>query len=361
MKYIPQIEPWITEDEARQVSDVVRTTYITEHGKTQEFVERIKAITGAQYAIATSNGTLALVAALMAEKIGPGDEVIVPDLTFIASANAVRLVGATPVFCDVDADSACMTPANCDAVVTPATRAIMPVHLYGQTSDMEELSAYAQERGFVVFEDAAEALGVRLRGRHVGTFGEYGIFSFFANKVVTCGEGGVVLTNSEERYRQLFRIKNHGRDRKGTFVHDEIGYNFCFTDLQAAMGVAQLDRFDEIMRRKRANYDYYLKHLAGTAGVRVMELPADVESNYWFVNILVPDPEALAAYLHDKGIGTRRFFYPMTRQPCYDGSATGKFDTARSLYESGLSLPSSVTLTDEDRARVCAEIRSYYA
>ena len=361
MKFIPQIEPWIGDDEVRHVTDVVRSTYVTENAKTEEFLDKITQLTGAPYAIATSNGTLAIVASLIAEGVGPGDEIVVPDLTFIASANAVRLVGATPVFCDVDGSNGCMTRATCEAVLTPRTRGIMPVHLYGHACDMQELCALAQDRNLIIFEDAAEALGVRFRGKHVGTFGEYGMFSFFANKVVTCGEGGVILTDSEARYKKLFRVKNHGRDRKGIFVHDDIGYNFCFTDLQAALGVAQLERFDEIMRRKAANYEYYRCHLRDIPGVRLMEVSPDTESNYWFVNILVPDPVALGTHLQEAGIGTRRMFYPMTRQPCYGGSATGAFPVAREVYESGLSLPSSPLLTDADRERICAEVRAFYA
>src|SRR5688500_5671335 len=161
LKFIPQIEPWIGDDEIRHVTDVVRSTYVTENAKTEEFLDKIKQLTGAPYAIATSNGTLAIVAALIAEGIGPGDEIVVPDLTFIASANAVRLVGATPVFCDVDASNGCMTRETCEAVLTPRTRGIMPVHLYGHACDMQELCALAQDRNLIIFEDAAEALGVR--------------------------------------------------------------------------------------------------------------------------------------------------------------------------------------------------------
>ncbi|MGH8273556.1 MAG: DegT/DnrJ/EryC1/StrS family aminotransferase [Gammaproteobacteria bacterium] len=360
MKYIPQIEPSIGDEEVRHITEVVRSTFITENRKTEEFLGHIKEITGAPYALAMSNGTLALVASLLAEEIGRGDEVVVPDLTFIASANAVRLVGAEPVFCDVDRTTGCIRRQDCEAVLTPKTRAIMPVHLYGQAANMDDLSALASERNLPLLEDAAEALGVHWRGRHVGTFGAYGVFSFFANKVMTCGEGGVVLTDSEERYRRLFRIKNHGRDRKGIFVHHHFGYNFSFTDLQAAIGVAQAEKFEKLMRRKRANYEYYLKHLADIEELTLVKVPDNVKSNYWFVNVLVPDPDELAEYLEVRGIGTRRLFYPMSRQPCYGGGAQGKFENADWLYEHGLSLPSGATLAEEDLLRICTGIKEFF-
>ena len=353
MDFIPQIEPWIDDTELEELTGVIKSTFITENEKTEEFLERVRKLTGSPQAIATSNGTLAIVSALMAAGIGPGEEVIIPDLTFIASSNAVIMVGATPVFCDVRRDTGCMDLASARACITPRTKALMPVHLYGQTVEMDDLMAMAEEHGLMVIEDAAESFGITYKDRHTGTFGRFGTFSFFANKTITCGEGGVVLCQTEEDYRNLYRIKNHGRDRKGIFIHENIGFNFCFSDLQAAVGVAQMRKFERIMEGKQRNFDFYMEHLHCTSGIEVIRPPEYVRSNHWFVNILVEDPHALSAFLQDNGVGTRRLFYPMHRQPCYSHLDTQPRENANWLYEHGLSLPSGPRLSDEERQRVC--------
>ncbi|MEW6037069.1 MAG: DegT/DnrJ/EryC1/StrS family aminotransferase [Pseudomonadota bacterium] len=360
MRTIPQIEPWIDGTELEELTEVVKSTFITENRKTEQFVERVQRITGSPHAIATSNGTLAIVAALLASGIGPGDEVIVPDLTFIASSNAVRLVGAMPVFCDVDKATGCLDITAAEDAVTARTKAIMPVHLYGQMVEMDPLLAMAQARGLVVIEDAAEAFGITYRGRHAGTFGRFGTFSFFANKTITCGEGGVVLCATYEDLAQLYRIKNHGRDRKGIFVHESVGYNFCFTDLQAAVGVAQLRKFDQIMAGKQRVFARYHANLDDLDVVTLVAPPPHVRSNYWFTNILVPDPAALGAYLQEQGIGNRRYFYPLHLQPCYADLGAAPCRNSLWLYEHGLSLPSGSRLSDDDIDHVCEHVRRFF-
>ena len=245
------------------------------------------------------------------------------------------------------------------AVFSSKTRAVMPVHLYNNMVQMADLNRWADENGLSVIEDSAEAFSMFQNEQHAGTFGRFGIFSFFANKTITCAEGGVVLTDSAERYQQLYRIKNHGRDRRGTFVHEHFGYNFCFTDLQAAIGLAQLEKLERIQTAKQRNYDVYLKAFADLEPVSVVEPDSNVSSNYWFNNILVRDPESLQAQLHEQGIGTRRYFYPMDRQPCFanmDQPLTS-FPNSQKLYEHGLSIPSGSTLTDDELAYVCEKIR----
>ena len=358
--FIPQIEPWIDSKELEQLCEVIQSTYITENKKTDEFLDGIRKITGSKYAIAVSNGTLALVASLLASGVKAGDEVIVPDLTFIATSNAVRMIGAHPVFCDVRRDTACLDISACASLINDKTRAIIPVHLYGQATEMEELQALSKRHGIDIIEDAAESLGVVYKGKHVGTFGRFGIFSFFANKVITCGEGGVILSKAHEDWKNLYRIKNHGRDRKGIFVHEQIGYNFCFTDLQAAVGVAQLAKYKEILRRKRRNFEQYKEQLTTLKEVKLMDVPEYVDSNYWFVNIIVDDPQPLSDYLRRHGVGSRRFFYPLHLQPCYSDMVPVSCKNSLWLYSHGLSLPSSALLTREDISRVCALIRDYY-
>jgi len=359
-KYIPQIEPWIDNLELEQLKQVIESTYITESTKTEEFLSVIKNLTGSNYAIATSNGTIALVAALMCADIGEGDEVIIPDLTFIASSNAVRLVGATPVFCDVTRDTGCLDVQICSTLITKKTKAIMPVHLYGQSVEMTELMTLCKKNNLMIIEDAAESLGVFYRGKHTGTFGDYGTFSFFGNKLITCGEGGVVLTNNNENLEKLYRIKNHGRDRKGIFVHEQIGYNFCFTDLQAAIGVAQMQKYEKIMQAKKEHFMQYSQLLSNTAGIDVVKIPEYVDSNYWFTNILVENPESLIAFLHKKGIGARRYFYPLHLQPCYSDMRSQECPVSTWLYSRGVSLPSSAKLTKEEIKYICKTIQQFF-
>jgi len=360
MDFIPQIEPWLDETELEELTGVIQSTFITENKKTDEFLEKVRGLTGSNEAIATSNGTLAIVSALLASGIGPGDEVIIPDLTFIASSNAVIMVGAKPVFCDVYRETGCIDIEAARACITDKTKVIMPVHLYGQTVEMDELMTMAREENLIVIEDAAESFGITYRGQHTGTFGRFGTFSFFANKTITCGEGGVVLCQSEDDYRELYRIKNHGRDRKGIFIHENIGFNFCFTDLQAAIGVAQMRKFERIMEGKQSNFDFYVEHLHGKSGISVIQPPDYVRSNHWFVNILVDDPAALSEFLTQNGVGTRRLFYPMHKQPCYAHLNVPAQKNSLWLYEHGLSLPSGPMLSDSQRARVCELILSFY-
>lgn len=361
MKYIPQIQPWIDSTELKELASVIESTFITEHTKTEEFLNGIKRVTGAPQAIAVCNGTLALVAALMAAGVREGDSVIVPDLTFIASSNAVRILGARPIFCDVNLKTGCMDIESVQMVMEHAhgVKAVMPVHLYGQMVEMDKLNAFAADAGLEVIEDAAEALGVTYKGGHAGTFSRFGTLSFYANKTITCGEGGVILCRTPEDYATLYRIKNHGRDRKGTFVHETIGYNFCFTDLQAAIGVAQLRKFDQIMENKRRIFELYVSRLSDTPLVTVVTPPSEVRSNYWFINILVDNAGALKSHLEQDEIESRRYFYPMHMQPCNADIETIPCPNSRWLYDHGLSLPSGSQLTDDQVERVCDSILDY--
>ena len=358
---IPQIQPWIDDVELSFLNEVITSTYISENEMTERFLAEIRAITGAPYALAVSNGTIALVASLLAAGIGPGDEVIVPDLTFIASANAVRLTGAEPIFCDVRYPDGHMTAELAAAVLSERTRALMPVHLYGGVAPMTELMQFANEHDLIVIEDAAESMFCRLDGHHSGCFGAFGTFSLFANKIITCGEGGIVVTDSEERFQALYRIKNHGRDRRGTFVHEHTGYNFCFTDLQAAVGMGQLTKVDKIRASKQRNFDVYRQALEDIDDITLIEFAPTIESNYWFNNVLVADPEELRSWLAASDIETRRLFYPLHRQPCFaDRAQHGhRYENTDRLYDQGLSLPSGATLTDAELDRVVDRLVAY--
>jgi perosamine synthetase len=359
---IPQIEPWIDHGELDELRRVIDSTFLVEHERTREFEAMTRELTGARHAIAVCNGTMALYCCLLALGIGPGDEVLVPDMTFIATANAVIMAGAVPVFCDILPDTYCLDPEDAERMVTPRTKAVMPVHLYGQSADMERILAFAKRHGLFVIEDAAQGVGVRYRGRHVGTFGELGILSYYGNKTITCGEGGIVLTDDDELARAVYRLKNHGRDRKGVFIHEHIGFNFSFTDLQAAVGIAQMKKLPAIIERKRQIHDFYQQALADVPQVRPVALDPQADPVFWFTSYRAEDVEGLAGHLSELGIQTRRFFYPLHMQPCYQGRGLSNrpFPAAEEAYRHGLSLPSSYRLTQEQLDRVVSGIRQYH-
>lgn len=358
-----QIEPWIDEAEAEELLKVIRSTFITEHAATAEFEENFKTLTGAQHAIAVFNATVGLYTALKALGIGAGDEVLVPDLTFVATANAVIMAGATPVFCDVERNSFNIDPAVIEEKITPRTKAIMPVHLYGQSADMDRILEIARRHGLKVIEDAAESVGATFNGKYVGTLGDIGVFSFYANKIMTTAEGGLLLTESKELADQCMILKNHGRTEKGTFVHPHVGFNFKFTDLQAAVGNAQFKKLPKMMERKREILKWYREALADVPEVEFPWQDPRCSNVIWFINILTPTVPSLELQSHlEKGeVQTRPFFPPLHTQPCYGPELTqGNFPNATWLHAHGLSLPSGVGLTREQVNHVAEGIREFF-
>ena len=229
--------PYIGNEEHEAMKECFDANWITEGPKCKEFSERFLELTSARYGVFAQNGTLALYLGLRAAGVKHGDEVIVPNFTFIASANAVEMCGAKPVFVDINLEDLQIDITDCDRVLSKKTTAIMPVHLFGMAADMGEVMAYAVEKNLKVIEDAAQAVGVTWGGKHCGTFGDVGCFSFFADKTITMGEGGFVTTNNEKIYKKLLYLRNQGRLNRGSFVHPEMGYNFRITDFQAAMGL----------------------------------------------------------------------------------------------------------------------------
>jgi perosamine synthetase len=363
---IPQIEPWVDDSELRELRRVIDSTFLVEHELTREFEAMTAQLTGAKHAIAVCNGTMALFTCLKAMGIGPGHEVIVPDFTFIASANAVILAGAVPVLCEVREDTFCIDVERAERLFTERTKAIMPVHLYGQSADMPEVMALARRHGLRVLEDAAEGIGVRFEGKHVGTLGDMGILSYYGNKTITCGEGGIVLTNDDSLAKAAYRMKNYGRDRKGTFIHETIGFNFAFTDLQAAIGIAQMKKLSTVIDKKRRIHDRYVQELESVESIRPVYVDPRCEPVFWFTSFLCEDPDALSSFLKSQDIQTRRFFLPLHQQPCYaDGKhirvADEDFRISESIYRRGISLPSSYTLSEDDQSHVIEEIRGFYA
>lgn len=361
MKFIPQIQPWIDDSELEEIRKVIESTYITEFDKTKEFEDRFRELTGAKHAIAYCNGTMSLLASLLILELKPGDEVIVPDLTFIATANPILLAGGTPVFCDIEEEGWQIDPKKLEEKITEKTRAIIPVHLYGFAANIEAIMEIAKRHNLFVLEDAAESLGVTVNEKHVGTFGDIGMISFYANKTITTAEGAIILTNDDHLAKRLYQMKNHGRSSTGTFFHETVGYNFRFSDVHAAIGVAQLNKLPKILKRKWELYDKYKAELSDIQEVTFPSIPEGTYPSHWFINIHVPDAAALEEFLKEQGIQSRRLFFPMHNQGCYEGKygSDTDFPNTMKAYETGLSLPSSVILTEEEQDYVISKIREF--
>jgi perosamine synthetase len=358
---IIQIEPWLGEEEKKQLNEVSDSGWVTEHEKTEEFEKKFCQLTNITNAIAYCNGTMTLLASLKILGIGDGDEVILPDITFTATSNAVIFAGATPVFVDVDKETFQISPSRVIEKITPRTKAIIPVHLYGQSCDMDAIMKIANQHNLNIIEDAAQAVGVKFNGKNLGTFGEFGSFSFFGNKNMTTGEGGMLVTKDLELAKKAYSFKNHGRMKRGTFIHEDIGLNCCITEMQAGIGIAQLNKYPEIIRRKNQIFDFYKKELSGIRDIKFQSVDARCEPIPWFTNIIVPDANALEEFLKQNQIQTRRIFYPLHLQPCYKNlPPQGDFPSAEFIYKHGLSLPSAVTLTQEQLKTVASKIKEFY-
>ncbi len=354
--WLNQSEPLIGDGEKRALIEYIESGgWLTEYQKTREFEATIAEFVGSAHCVALSNGTVSLVAALLALGIGPGDEVIVPDFTMIASANAVVLAGAVPRLVDIDRTNLCLDVELAGRAVTPRTKAMMVVTLNGRSPDMDRAAELADRHGLHIIEDAAQSLGSKYRGTHLGTFGRVGSFSFSVPKVITTGQGGALVTDDPALAERIRGIKDFGRPSAGTDVHEMIGFNFKFTDLQAVIGLEQMKTLQWRIERKKEIFSLYRRELEGSSGVRFIDTNLE-DTAPWFVDVLVPDPEGLGAYLRTRNIGTRRFYPAIHSQPAYGWR--GEYPNSAYAFDHGLWLPSSLRLTDDDIKRVCREIRA---
>ena len=367
---IPQVAPWLGAEEQAAVLETIADNWITEGPRAAEFSRQLNQLIGVPYGVFAPNGTLALVLGLLALGIGPGDEVLVPDITFIASANAVCMAGATPVFADVTPGNYQIDVAACARHLTDRTRAIMPVHLYGMVANMRAVMAFAHAHNLLVIEDAAQAIGVRYHGRHAGAFGDVGCFSFFADKTITTGEGGYVACHSPAIYERLRLLRNQGRLDRGSFIHPALGYNFRITDMQAALGLAQLHKLATIVECKRRIFDWYHERLCDVEQVGFLPIEPGSEFVPFRVVLLCEDVRELMEYAEQRGIQSRSFFYPLHQQPCFGGldyRRGGPLDLdnryyphAIDGYARGVLLPVFPTLTEAQVEHICSTIRAFY-
>jgi len=356
---IPQMEPWYGEEEAAALAAYMRSGgWGTEFRQTEAFEAMLRAFTGACDCVATTSGTAALILALSACGIGPEDEVIVPDLTMIATANAVRFLGARPVFVDVEPATLNLDIDQALAAVSSRTKAVIHVSLNGRCNDLPRLAQACRARGLILIEDAAQSLGSFHGGRHLGTWGDLGCLSFSPHKLVSTGQGGAVLTASPELAAKIRKLKDFGRIRPGVDVHDMLGFNFKFNDILATVGIEQMRRIEARMARKKAIWRRYLDQLADVRGLEWLATNLDATTP-WFMDVYVERREALMRHLRARGIGTRPIYPPIHTQPAY--ALPGEFPVTERYAARGLWLPSSPKLRDAEVDRVCQAIREFYA
>lgn len=356
---IPIASPLIGELELRYVTDALLSGWISSQGKyINQFEEQFASFCGSKYAVAVSNGTVALHLALTALGIGPGDEVIVPALTFIATANAVRHCQANPVFVDVHRGNWNIDPDLIEKAITPRTKAIIPVHLYGQPCDMKRIMEIAERHRLFIIEDAAEAHGAEYRGQRVGSFGHAGCFSFYGNKIITTGEGGMVVINDDVLNKKLHILRDHGMNPARRYWHDVVGYNYRMTNLQAAIGVAQMERWDQIIAAKDRIQHYYDTQIDHNH-LEVSRSLSKSRSVCWLYTLILKDGvdkkmrNVLLESLNSFNIESRPIFYPIPAMPPYFSDKwEQRYPVANWISNRGFSLPSSVELDEKSLERI---------
>lgn len=366
--WIPVCEPTLKGNELKYVEDCIKTNQIASSGKyIDQFEKKFSTYCGVQHGISCANGTAALHLAVEALGIGKGDEVIIPTFTMIATCNAVIYAGAKPVLVDSELKTWNIDADKIEEKITKKTKAIMVVHTYGHPADMDRIDAIAKKYNLKIIEDAAEAHGAEYKGRKTGSLGDIACYSFYANKLITSGEGGMVVTNNDTWAEKIKFLKNHyfGEPR---FLHYQLGYNYRMTNIQAAIGLAQLEKMDDFVESRIKNAHYYRELLKDVKGITLPPQAEWAKNIYWMFGILVQDEfgrtmPQLREELQKKGIETRTFFTGMHRQPCYQKNderfpdVSGSYPVSDALTKKGLYLPSASHLTKEEMDAVVDAIQ----
>jgi perosamine synthetase len=356
---IPIYKPEITSSDIGEVMRAVSSGWVSSKGPfIEKFETNFSKYIGTKYGVSTSNGTAALHLALCALGIGPKDEVLVPSFTFIAAANAVHYTGATPILVESNQDYWCIEPTKLEESISKKTKAIVLVHVYGHPCEMDAILRIAKNYDLAVVEDCAEALGAEYKGRKVGSFGRISCFSFYGNKIITTGEGGMCLTNDAQIAEKMRVLRDHGMNPKKKYWHDVIGFNYRMTNLQAALGVSQLKRIDLLLRKKRSlakSYESFFSNKANITPAPEMKWAKNV---FWMYSILVgggrEKRDRLVIRLESQGIESRPFFYPVHTLPPYKNGQS--LPVAEKLSSSGINLPSGPQLTESEIERIVSVI-----
>lgn len=359
---IPISQPSITEKEKEYAIDAINSTWISSLGK---YIDRFEAefaqFCETRFAICVSNGTVAIQLALAAHGIGKDDEVIMPNLSFIATANAVLHAGAKPIFADIDPETYCIDPDTIEELITSKTKAIMPVHLYGHPADMRKIQEIANKHSLWVIEDSAEAHGATAYGKKVGSWGHCATFSFYGNKNLTTGEGGMITTDDEDLYNRCKYLRDHAMSKEKRYWHTEPGFNFRMTNIQAAIGCAQLERANEIMQKRQQVFLWYQKYLGKLENIQINRTKEWATNAYWMIcleNISWSEQQRddFMVELKKRGVDSRPYFYPMADMPYL--TKENNTPVTNKIYSTGINLPTYYDLTEEEVKFVCDTVKS---
>ena len=369
MDRIPVAGPWITKKEIDYVTDAVTNAWYANHNKYHTLFKSAFAIyVNRRYALPLPSCTSALHLSLLSLRLKPEDEVIVPDVTWIASSAPISYVGATPVFADIDPKSWCLSLTSFKENISPKTRAVVVVDLYGNMPDMDKILEIAQRRGIVVIEDAAQAIGTEYKGRKAGSFGLTSSFSFHGTKTITTGEGGMLVTDDEDTYKRCQFLRNHGRDPgKKMFWNTEVAYKYEMSNMQAALGLAQLERIEELVARKREIFSWYKERLDNVEGITLNDETPIVKNTYWMVTLIIDSnrkifKEQIIEKLMKRGIDCRPFFYPLSSLPAYTNLPQAKIGRSKNtnayrISPYGINLPSGFHMNKDQVVYICRQIR----
>lgn len=358
---IPQIEPSFDNLEASAVYRYMKSGgWVMEFTKTAEFEKMIAKFTGSRYCVVTTSGTVSLIMALLALGLSRDDEVLIPDLTMIATANAASLLGIKPILVDVTPQTLCLDLQSAQKRLTAKTKAMIYVPLNGRSGDMNKVVKFCQKHGLYLIEDAAQAFSSCWQGKQLGTFGSVGTFSFSVPKIITTGQGGALITNQIKLYQKIRRLKDFGRDRGGIDIHKNWGWNFKFTDIQAVIGIEQLKKINQRIKRKKEIYRLYQQALSDIKEIEFISTDLS-QTTPWMVDIYISNPRELLKYLQQQGVGTRRIYPCVSSQKIYRQEfIKDKFPVSKKYASRGLWLPSSITLTDRQIKLVSKFIHRYY-
>ncbi len=367
MKKIVQIEPSLGKEERAEINSVIDSGWFTEGAKTQEFEKRFANFVGSKYACVVTSGTSALSLALKSQNIGKGDEVIVPDFTFVASPNSIEMIGAKPIMVDIEPNSLNLDLEKVTTLISKKTKAIMPVDFNGRSTNMIQLKKIAKENNLLLIEDACHAIGCYYNQKHMGNLSDVGVFSFSTPKIITTGQGGMITTNNKKTYERCMELKDFGRTKikksnmMTAFEHNSIGYNFKFTEFQAAVGIAQMKKLDKRVLKKKEMFGMYRELLSKVTEVEFIE--TDLKKiTPWMVDIIFKNKKTrndLIDFLKKRDIETRIYYPPIHRLPPYK-KKDGLFQITSNISDRGLWLPSSVTITEEQIHTVCRSIKNFF-
>lgn len=371
MKYeLDLLSPWINEDDIRSVVTTLQSTFVTESTVTAELEEKAASLVGVDGCIAFANGTVALAAGIMALELPHGSMIAVPDITFAATANAVILAGHTPVFVDIELDTHFISLQSLTVISAEVNiAAVIAVNLYGGTGQLLKLKNWCTEKDIILIEDNAQGLGSKLDTRALGSFGHFSITSLYGNKTITSGEGGLLFSNDQDLLKRSYSLKNHGRDKKGTFIHDSIGYNFCYSDLQASLAISQIDKIRKISEKKKKIYDTYNDIFKDSNYIEILQFHKNVKACHWVsvINFMNKEVCEIAKnWLNENNVPYRLIFYPLHMQPCYQNTDKVKFDiqkymyaNAEFAYQTSLCLPSGYSSKIADVQAMANDLKNY--